>query len=136
MKSIKLMASTLMLLNLKTSAHAQLKASPTISTTIVTPTSIYKNVDMNFGNMTAYSTDGNVVLALDGTRSKTGGVVLPATTDTVTAASFNVSGQANYTYAITLPSAAVVLLNGTNTMNDTEFTFNIDIIAGLFGTDT
>ncbi len=39
-----------------------------------------------------------------GGTSTTGGVTLPATAGTVSAASFTVSGEGTYTYAITLPA--------------------------------
>src|SRR5271165_4561315 len=78
------------------------------SATIVTPISIVKNVDMNFGNVAVSATiAGTAILAPAGTRTTggAGGVTLPATAGTVSAASFTVSGQASYTYAITLPSS-------------------------------
>lgn len=117
-----------------TTLNAQSTASASASATIVTPISIAKNVDMNFGNIAVTATAGTVVLASDGTRTKTGGVTLPATVGTVTAASFLVSGQANYTYSITLPSAAVVLTSNSNTMNATAFTSNIAATAGALST--
>jgi hypothetical protein len=51
-----------------------------------------------------------------GVRSVTGGCTLPAITGTVAAAAFNVTGAANYTYAITLPGAATTITFGANNM--------------------
>jgi len=51
-----------------------------------------------------------------------GGVTLPATTGTVTAAEFIVSGEASYTYAITLPSTATLADGKGNTMAVSTFT--------------
>jgi hypothetical protein len=43
-------------------------------------------------------------LSTSGSRTASGGVFLPSFTGTVTAAQFTVSGEPNYTYAITLPA--------------------------------
>lgn len=104
------------------STFAQATASATA--TIVTPIAIAKTVDMNFGNVAAGASLGTVVLAPGGGRSTTGGVSLPAVAGTVTAASFNVTGQALFTYAITLPGAATTIASGANTMTVTNFTSN------------
>ncbi len=130
MKTIKLMASALVLIAFASSAKAQSTATATATATIVTPISITKNVDMNFGNIAVTASGGSVILAPAGTRTTTGGVTLPVTTGTVAAASFTVAGQGSYTYDITLPSTAVVLTSGANTMNATAFTCNIGATAG------
>jgi hypothetical protein len=51
-----------------------------------------------------------------GVRSVTGGCTLPAVTGSPAAAVFNVTGAANYTYAITLPGAATTISFGANNM--------------------
>ena len=77
---------------------------------------------MNFGNIAVSATTlGTAVLAPAGTRTNTGGVTLPATVGTVAAASFTVSGQASYNYAITLPSSCVITDAG-HTMTVNNFT--------------
>ena len=107
-------------------SFAQATATAAASATIITPISIVKTVDMNFGNVAvSASLAGTAILAPAGTRTTGGGggVTLPATTGTVSAASFTVSGQGSYTYAITLPTSAVSLSDGaTHTMNVTAFT--------------
>lgn len=100
---------------------AQASATADASATIVTPISIAKTADMNFGNVATNGTVGTVVLAPAGTRTLSGGVTLPATAGTVTAASFTVSGSGAYTYAITLPSS-VVITSGTDNMTVNTFT--------------
>jgi hypothetical protein len=106
-----------------TTAQAQETASATVTATIVTPISITKDVDMNFGNVAVQSTTGGtVVLTPAGTRTATGGVTLPTTAGTVTAASFTVTGTSGYTYAITLPTTALTITSGANTMTVTNFT--------------
>ena len=104
---------------------AQTSATATASATIVTPISITKTVDMNFGNVAVQTaTGGTVVMTPAGVRSPFGGVTLPTTTGTVTAATFTVSGQAAYTYAITLPSTDLTITSGANTMAVNTFTSN------------
>jgi hypothetical protein len=71
--------------------------------------SITKNTDMNFGTIAASAGGGTVVLSTSGSRTASGGVMLPSFTGTVSAAQFTVSGQANYTYAITLPVTDFIL---------------------------
>ena len=112
-------AGALLLSATASESFAQATATASATATIVTPIDISKTADMNFGNVAVHATQaGEVVLAPGGTRTASNGVTLPATAGTVTAASFTVSGQANYTYAIMLPTGATVLDDGnSNTMN-------------------
>jgi hypothetical protein len=71
---------------------------------------------MNFGNVASSASSGTVVLTPAGARSTTGGVTLPTTVGTTTAASFTVTGEADFTYAITLPAGATTIASGGNTM--------------------
>lgn len=103
------------------SAFAQATATANASATIVTPISISKNTDMNFGNIATNGTVGTVVLSPASARTFTGGVTLPAATGTVTAASFTVEGSGSYTYAITLPSS-VIITSGSDQMTVNNFT--------------
>jgi len=100
---------------------AQVSATANASATIVTPISISKNADMNFGNVATDGTVGTVILAPAGTRTPSGGVTLPATAGTVAAASFAVAGSGSFTYAISLP-ASVVISSGANNMTVDTFT--------------
>ena len=118
----------LLLILLTTSAagvFAQTSATANASATIVTPISISKTLDMNFGNVAVQTaTGGTVVMTPAAVRSATGGVTLPTTAGTVTAATFTVSGQATYTYSITLPSTDLTITSGSNTMAVNLFTSN------------
>ncbi len=110
------------LLFLAGGAYAQ-TATATASATIVTPISITKNADMNFGNVAVNATlGGTVTLSPQGDRTKADGVTLPASSGTVAAASFTVSGEAGYTYSITLPAAALEISSGANSMTVSNFT--------------
>jgi hypothetical protein len=106
-----------------TNASAQATATATATATIITPISITKNVDMNFGNVAVQTTTGGtVVLTPAGVRTATVGVTLPVTNGTVTAASFTVTGSGSYTYSITIPSTALTITSGANTMTVSTFT--------------
>jgi hypothetical protein len=78
---------------------------------------------MNFGNIAVNASPGTVVLSPAGARSTTGGCTLPAVTGTVSQAVFNVTGQANATYSITLP-ANHTISSGANNMTVDVFTSN------------
>ena len=123
MKAIKFFAIAILFSGVSVISSAQVTATATASSTIVTPIGITKTVDMNFGNVAINSTTpGTVVLAPAGTRTSTGGVTLPATVGTVAAAEFNVTGANNYTFSITLPSTSHEIKSGSNTMSVTGFT--------------
>jgi Domain of unknown function (DUF4402) len=106
-----------------TGAFAQGTATATATATVITTIGVTKTVDMNFGNVAVQaSAGGTVVMTPVAVRSATGGVTLPTTTGTVTAASFAITGQGNYTYAITLPSTNLTITSGSNTMAVNAFT--------------
>lgn len=86
-------------------AQTNATASAETSATIITPIAISKTADLNFGNIVA-GTAGTVTVETNDSRSSTGGVTLPAATPgTFTAAQFTVTGLANATYSITVPSS-------------------------------
>ena len=126
MKNIsKVVLAAAVLIGFSNSSFAQATATASASATIITPISITKTIDLNFGNVAVSATTGGTVI-LDPTGSRTtgggGGVTLPATTGTVAAASFDVAGAASFTYAITLPTSTVTISSGSNSMNVTTFT--------------
>lgn len=97
------------------SSYGQATATATSTATIITPITLTKVTDMNFGNILVSGSLGTVVLSPASGRSLTGGVTL-SSTGTVAAASFTVGGDGTNTYAITLPSGATTLTSGANTM--------------------
>lgn len=102
--------------------EAQVTATATTTATLITPISINKDVDLNFGNIAVSPTlGGTVVLPLSGSRTLTGGVTLPIVTGTVTLASFTVHGEGNSTYSITLPSSAITLTAASGNMTVDNF---------------
>lgn len=127
MKTISRLLTAGFVLLIANTSFAQATATATATATIITPISIVKNVDMNFGIVAVQAnTGGTVVLSPAGTRSRTLGVTLStANPGTVTAANFTVSGTASYTYAITLPSSVTLTRqSGTETMTAGTFTSN------------
>ncbi len=114
----------LLLIGFPANVFAQAIATANIAVTIVTPIGITKSVDMVFGNIAATTASGTVVLSTDGTRTPNGGVTLPASAGTVTAASFAVTGSGSYTYTISLPSSPIVLNGTTNGVTVGAFVSN------------
>jgi hypothetical protein len=123
-KMKKILAFSALILAFSAGTFAQVSDVATATATIVAPITITKTVDMNFGNVASSAALGTVVLTPAGGRSATGGVTLPATAGTVSAASFTVGGQTGFTYAITLPAAATTITSGANTMTVNTWTSN------------
>lgn len=90
-------------------ANAFGQATATATATIVSPITIVRVNDMNFGNVVTSAATGTVVLTPASTRSTTGGAsILAAQPGTVTAASFTVGGTAGFTYSISLPASVSI----------------------------
>jgi hypothetical protein len=117
--------------------QAQSSTSATATATILTAISITKMVDMNFGNVSVQAqTGGTVILSTTGVRSATGGVTLPATGGTVTAAAFTVAGAAMYSYSITLPQTPFTISlssEGRSSMTVTAFRSTPSVTGTLTG---
>jgi hypothetical protein len=132
----KVIASAIVLIGFSANSFGQAATASdvTATATIVAPISISKTVDFSFGNVGKSALGGDVVLAVDGTRSSTG--VTIAAGGTVTAASFNVGGEASHTYAITFPSSAVALKkSGATDMTVDTWTTSLGTdAAALVGT--
>lgn len=93
--------------------------SANATATIVAPISISKTADLRFANVVAGATTGSVEVTPAGVRSATGGALLANNTGGG-AAGFDVSGDPNATFAITLPSS-IVISDGTNDMTVDTF---------------
>ena len=116
MKKLTILIAILLVVGFSTNAFAQVTATASTTATIVTPIGISNAANMNFGNVAINASAGTVVLTPAGSRSSTGGVTLPATAGTVTAAAFAVTGSGNYTYTITLPGGPITLNAGPVTV--------------------
>jgi hypothetical protein len=125
----KVAALAIVMIGFSLSSNAQTvveTASATAHATIITPITISKVDNMEFGNIVATATGGTVVLSPDNSRTESG-VQLPVATGTVGAATFTVTGQDGYAYTVTLPSASYSITTGltptaTETMTLTAFT--------------
>lgn len=130
MKTIqKIISAAVIFIVASTNLNAQTVASASATATIVSPITIVKDVDMNFGNVAVSSLAGGIVTldpSVAGTRTPNGGggTSLPAVTGTVSAAQFTVSGQANFTYDISLPVSATLSNAGNNMIAD-NFTSSV-----------
>lgn len=138
----KVFAVAIAMFGFATSSFAQETATATASATIVTPISITKTIDLNFGDVAVQSaTDGTVVLSPLGVREAFLGATLPASaTTSVAAASFDVAGQNSYTYDITLPTSCVITDPvSAEEMTVSDFTCSIVVTEGALsaeGTET
>lgn len=134
MKTFKMITLTLAFFGLTTVSANAADATATASATIITPISIVKATNLSFGNIAAGTAAGTVVMAPAGTRTVTGtnGPTLPASTGTVSAATFNITGLVGMTFSITLPASAITLSNGTpaNDMTLNTFTSTPTVAAG------
>ena len=105
-------------------AQANATANAAGSATIITPLTISKTTDMNFGTVAVSATvAGTVVLTTTGTRTTSGGVTLPAIAGTVTNAVFTVNGLGTSGFTIALPSTDFILTDAaSHTMIVNAFT--------------
>ena len=118
-----LLIFSFIILSFPTEGMAQASASFTASVTIIQPIGITNTANMNFAYLDAQS-GGAVILSPDNTRMSQGGVEL-TDGNTVSAATFEVTGQAGYTYSITLPNSDHVLTNGTDNIIIRDFTSSL-----------
>lgn len=137
-KMKKIFLAALVCSSAATSASAQALATATATATIITPISIAKTADMNFGNLAVSALAGGTVTleasaAATRTASLGGGVSLPSTTGTVSAAQFDVTGTANFTYDIGLPLSAT-LTSGANAMTIENFVTSLATVGNPAGT--
>ena len=136
-RTLKLITLTAAIFGFAASSFGQSSATAstvTASATIIAPITITNNTSLNFGVIVPGTTEGSVTLPADGgTRTTTGGTsVLTSQTGNPTLAAFTVTGQANYTYSITLPTS-IPLEGGGSSMNVTNFTSSIGTGIGVAG---
>ncbi len=134
MKNIRTFIGILILC-FSSSIFAQATASFNASVTIIQPIGITTTSDLKFANVDAKN-GGEITLSPNNTRTTSGDVEL-ADGGTVSAASFEITGQPGYTYAVTLPSDSYVLSNGSESIEINNFTtdFNSDNSIAI-GTQT
>jgi len=115
-------------------------ASVGIDAKVIAPISITNTTALNFGTVSRSTASGTVILALDGTRSSTGGATV-LSSSSFSAAAFSVTGENSATYSVTTPKStdAVTLTrqNGNGeTMTVTNFINNSPTSLSEAGTAT
>lgn len=129
----KLIFFAVVLFAFTASTFAQVQATAAASAYIVSPIAITRTADLNFGNVAVSASPGTVVLtpmAGTPTRTPSGGVTLPATIGTPTAAAFHVTGTPSYTYSIGISPASVTISNGAVTMTVNAFVSSPTVALG------
>lgn len=123
MKKAAIVLATVAILSSPAALHAA-QATSSATAEVMTPIAISNTAALRFGKFSAL-TGGTVVISAAGARSATGAVVL-SSTNAGGAASFDVSGDPNATYAITLPGSATIThsVDNTKTMSIGTFTSN------------
>lgn len=121
----------IVMIGFSVNSFAQATASATATATIIEPIAITQIEDMNFGNVAVIGA-GTVILTPASTRTATGGVTLPVSAGTVSAAEFEVTGEGNNTYSITLPAGnyTITRVSGSETMTVNTFVSNPTVGAG------
>jgi hypothetical protein len=108
-----------------------------VSATIVEPGSMAKTINTDFGNV-AIILSAFVKMAPIGIKSTKGGIVLPVSSGTFTAAIYDFTGTTGLTYTVSYPKSPIIIKTGTNTMQVASFTSDparnssSDMIAGVF----
>ena len=136
MKTITLITAFIFASVLSNQANAQNSATGTANAavTLITPISITKVTDLEFGTFVASTSPGTITMTPAGSVSAAGGVT-QINGGSISAAAFTVAGEADQTYSITLPGA--VSLNGTlegDALSLDGFTSTPDV-SGVIGTD-
>jgi len=129
-KTQKIFGAAVAMLIFAVNANAQSTATANASATIVAPISISKTTDLNFGNLSVDATGGTVILSPSAAAIRTSGgaagVSFPANTGVVSAATFVVTGEANFTYDLNvLNSGGIVITNGTDNMSVNNFSTSV-----------
>ncbi len=110
------------LVTLALGALSQTTATGHVSVTIVSPISIAKVQDMNFGHVSVESGAGTVTLSPESKdRFASGNVELMDGGD-ISVAAFTVKGYQGATFSILLPTSPIVINNGNKNMMVTDFT--------------
>ncbi|MEM7561754.1 MAG: DUF4402 domain-containing protein [Pseudomonadota bacterium] len=97
----------------------------TVSADIITVITLTNRSGMVFGDISTSNTPGTIVLNPDGSRQATGGVSFSSTAGSSPAA-FDVAGEPNTTYSITLPITVILSESNGGNMVVNNFTSQPD----------
>ena len=96
-------------------------ATATIDANIIQAMSVTTATGLSFGDISAGSTSGTVIMTPGGARSATGGTNINSSTPG-NPSSFNVQGTANASFSITLPASVILSDTASHTMTVDNFT--------------
>ncbi|MCW3117566.1 MAG: hypothetical protein JWM28_1648 [Chitinophagaceae bacterium] len=122
----KFYAIAIVMIAFSASTFAQSTATASTTAVLVTPISIAKVSDMNFGTVAASGTLGTVLLDYANGRTTTGGASLLAGSAAETTAEFTVTGETTSGFDISIPSTAITL-NGSVSGSMTVDNFVADL---------
>ncbi|NLT03802.1 MAG: DUF4402 domain-containing protein [Bacteroidales bacterium] len=122
MKTNQLLLTLAAIVASVTCAFSQVTATGHVAVTIVSPISITKTQDMNFGHVSVESGVGSVTLSPENQARLVSGDVELMEGGAVSVASFKVKGYQGATFSISLPQSPVMISNGSKSMMVTDFT--------------
>jgi CheY-like chemotaxis protein len=129
----KLLLTVVLLAGFTTQVMAQATVNSTAGVKILTPLSISETYPMHFGTVgVSEEAGGTVVISTAGVRLATGGVTLSGMAPLYTLATFTVTGEPLYTYAITLPETIEI----SNTENSATMTIGALLAKSASGTES
>lgn len=108
-KTSIIIVAIVMMAGLTSKVMAQVTENTAAGANILTALSIAEDLPMHFGTMGVLAgTGGTCVVTTAGVRSATSGVTLSAMAPLMSLATYTVTGEPTYTYAITLPASITV----------------------------
>jgi hypothetical protein len=109
-KTILLFVAIVMMAGITTKSMAQVTENIAAGANILTALTISETLPMHFGTMGVLAGQGGTcVVSTAGVRTPTAGVTLSAMAPLMSLATCEVTGEASYTYAITLPLTITVV---------------------------
>jgi hypothetical protein len=124
-KMLKLISAAIVLLLFSVSTYAQTTLAANAAAVIIEPITITQNSALNFGTIMRGSTPSTVVVSTTGVRSLgSGDAILSSLAPAASAATFTIDGSDGAAYTITIPTLAVNITSGANTMSVDSWTSN------------
>jgi hypothetical protein len=138
MKNItKFFAIALVILGFTATTFAQSTASANASAKILAGITLTKTVDLNFGTMTVPTAPTTVTISPLGVLTDGGNITLLSQVPIAAVASYDVTGDNNATYAITLPVSTTIVSGGNNmTVNNFTSSGGLNHILNGSGLET
>jgi hypothetical protein len=102
----------------------------TVAAEIIRVINLTNRSGLAFGSIASGNVVGSVILSPEGTRLVTGGATIISSSATSGPASFDIDGEPNSTYAITLPNSVVLHETGGNSMTVDNFA-SLPLVTGL-----